>query len=186
VAIEGTVTDGGKPVANASVGLRGDAIGGTIETRTSATGAFQFPNLPEGRYQLFAWQAALAARTVRVARLGAGPFGPVELRLEAAAIVVGRVVDREEGTGLVAAVELRPVGDDQAPRYARSGDDGVFRIEGVPNGRWIADAFSPGYISPGGVELEAGKAVTELARVKGGVIEGRVIDAEGNPIAGAT
>ena len=185
VAIEGSVTDGGKPIANAPVGLRGDAIGGTIETRTNATGRFLFPNLPEGRYQLFAWQAALAARTVRVARLGAGPFGPVELRLEAASIVVGRVIDRDEGTGLVAAIELRPSGDDQAPRYARSGDDGVFRIEGVPNGRWIADAFVPGYLSPGGIELEAGRGVSEIALSRGGMIEGRVLDGDGHPVAGA-
>jgi uncharacterized GH25 family protein len=186
VAIEGTVTDGGKPVANAPVGLRGDAIGGTIETRTNATGGFTFASLPEGRYQLFAWQAALAARTVRVARLGAGPFGPVELRLEAASIVVGRVIDRAEGTGLAAAIELRPSGDDQAPRYVRSGDDGVFRIEGVPNGRWIADAFVPGYLSPGGVELEAGRGIPEIALDRGGTISGRVLDGEGHPIAGAT
>ena len=186
VAIDGTVTDGGKPVASAPVGLRGDAIGGTIETHTDATGGFHFANLPEGRYQLFAWQAALAARTVRVARLGAGPFGPVELRLEAASIVVGRVIDRDEGTGLAAAIELRPSGDDQAPRYVRSGDDGVFRIEGVPNGRWIADAFVPGYLSPGGIELEAGRGIPEIALGRGGTITGRILDGEGHPIAGAT
>jgi hypothetical protein len=185
VAIEGTVTDGGTPVANAQVGLRGEAIGGAIELRTTATGGFRFANLPEGRYQVFAWRAALAARTQRVARLGAGPFGPVELRLEAAAIVVGRVIDRDEGTGLAAAIELRPSGDDQAPRYARSGDDGVFRIEGVPSGRWIADAFAPGYLSPGGIELEAGRGVPELSLVRGGAIEGRVVDGDGHPIAGA-
>jgi len=186
VAIEGTVTDGGKPVASATVGLRGDAIGGTIEVHTTATGGFRFASLPEGRYQLFAWQEALAARTVRVARLGAGPFGPVELRLEAAAIVVGRVIDRDEGTGLAAAIELRPSGDDQAPRYARSGDDGTFRIEGVPNGRWIADAFVPGYLSPGGIELEAGRGISEIALHRGGAISGRVLDGEGHPVAGAT
>ncbi|HMG22456.1 MAG TPA: carboxypeptidase-like regulatory domain-containing protein, partial [Kofleriaceae bacterium] len=185
VAIEGTVSDGGVPVANAPVGLRSDAIGGTIEVRTGATGGFRFANLPEGRYQLFAWQGALAARTVRVSRLGAGPFGPIELRLEAAAIVVGRVIDRGEGTGVVAAIELRPSGDDQAPRYVRSGDDGVFRIEGVPSGKWIADAFVPGYLSPGGVELEAGHGIPEIGLTRGGAITGRVLDGDGHPVAGA-
>lgn len=186
IAIDGTVTDGGKPVTAAMVGIRSDALGGTLEVKTDTSGAFHVPNLPEGRYQVYAWQGALAARTVRVARLGAGPFAPVELRLEAGAIVVGRVIDRGEGTGLVAAIELRPSGDDQAPRYARSGEDGVFRIEGIPNGRWIADAFAPGYVSPGGVELDAGKGVPELALARGGVIEGRVLDGGGKPIAGAT
>jgi len=186
VSISGTVTDGGNPVTAATVGIRGDAIGGTLEVKTDTNGKFDVQNLPEGRYQVFAYQGSLAARAMRVARLGAGPFVPVELRLEAAAIVVGRVVDREEGIGLLAAVELRPVGDDQAPRYARTGQDGVFRIEGVPNGRWIADAYSPGYLSAGGVELEAGKGVPELAMTPGGTVEGRVVDAEGRPVEGAS
>jgi Carboxypeptidase regulatory-like domain len=186
ISIEGTVTDGGKPVAGAMVGIRGDAIGGGLEVVADPHGAFHVPDLPEGRYQVYAWQQALAARAVRVSRLGSGPFAPVELRLEAGAIVVGRVIDRGEGTGVVAAIELRPQGDDQAPRYARSGDDGVFRIEGVPNGTWIADAFAPGYTSPGGVELEAGKGVPELALERGAVIEGTVVDPSGRPIAGAS
>jgi len=186
VAIDGAVTDGGKPVANANVGVRGEAIGGTLELKTDARGAFHAASLPEGHYQVYAWQGSNAARTIRVARLGAGPFAPVELRLEAGAIVVGRVIDRGEGTPLVAAVELRPTGEDQAPRFARTGDDGVFRIEGVPNGRWIADAFAPGFLSPGGVELEAGKGIPELALVRGGAIEGRVLDGSGNPVEGAS
>ncbi|HEX7701000.1 MAG TPA: carboxypeptidase regulatory-like domain-containing protein, partial [Kofleriaceae bacterium] len=182
VGIDGTVTDGGKPVANATVGIRSEAIGGALEIKTDATGAFHVLKLPEGRYQVYAWQGALAARTVRVGRLGAGPFAPVELRLEAGEIVVGRVIDRGEGTGLVAAIELRPSGDDQAPRYTRSGDDGVFRIEGVPNGHWIADAYAPGYLSGGGVEIDA-KSVPELALQRGAAIEGRVLDGGGKPIA---
>lgn len=186
VKIEGRVVDGTTPVANATVGLRGDAIGGTIEAKSDHAGKFTFAELPEGRYQLFAYQEALAARTVRVNRLGAGPFDPVELRLEAAAIVVGRVIDRGEGTGVVAAVELRPSGDDQAPRYARSGTDGVFRIEGVPTGRWIADAYAPGYASLGGVEIEAARGIPEIALSRGATIEGRVVDGQGTPIAGAS
>jgi hypothetical protein len=186
VSITGVVLDEGKPANGITVGLRGDVIGGGIEGKSGADGTFTFDDLPEGRYQLFAYKGALAARAVRVNRLGTGPFAPIELRLEPASIVVGRIVDKDEGTGLVGAIELRPSGDDQAPRYARSGDDGVFRIEGVPNGRWIADAFSPGYLSPGGVELEAGRGVPELALAKGGVVEGKVVDGEGAPIEGAT
>src|SRR6185503_1075993 len=120
-------------------------------------------DLPEGRYQLFAWRESTAARAIRVNRLGAGPFTPVELVLEPAAIVTGRVIDRESSDGLAAAIELRPSGDDQAPRYARSTPDGRFKIEGVPNGKWIADAYAPGYASPGGVEVDAGHGVPELA-----------------------
>lgn len=186
VAIAGIVLDEGKPASGITIGLRGDAIGGGIESKSGVDGTFTFEDLPEGRYQLFAYKGALAARAVRVNRLGTGPFASIELRLEPASIVVGRVIDKDEGTPLVGAIELRPSGDDQAPRYARSGDDGVFRIEGVPNGRWIADAFAPGYLSPGGVEMEAGKGVPEIALVKGAAVEGKVVDGEGKPIEGAT
>ena len=186
VVVEGSVLDGGAPIVNASVGLRGEAIGGAIETKTDPKGAFKFPDLPEGRYQIYAWRDTLAARAVRLNRLGAGPFPAVQLSLEAATIVVGRVIDKDEGVGLPAAVELRPSGDDQAPRYARTNPDGSFRIEGVPHGRWIADAFSPGYTSPGGVEVEAGRGISELALARGATIEGRVLDGDGNPVANAS
>ncbi|MEO8702805.1 MAG: carboxypeptidase-like regulatory domain-containing protein [Kofleriaceae bacterium] len=185
VSIEGTVSDAGAAAPNVTVGVRGEAIGGAIEAKSDAKGAFKFADLPEGRYQLYAWQGTHAARAIRVNRLGAGPFQPVALTLELAAIVVGRVIDREEGTGLIAAIELRPSGDDQAPRYARSKPDGSFRIEGVPNGRWIADAFSPGFTSPGGIELDAGHGVSEIALARGATLEGRVVDSEGAPIANA-
>src|SRR5206468_8927969 len=50
VRVDGTVTDGGVLAPNVSIGLRGDAIGGSIETRSDAKGAFHVPELPEGRY----------------------------------------------------------------------------------------------------------------------------------------
>src|SRR5258706_13847199 len=104
VDITGVVTDDGKPVPAATVGIRGDAIGGTLESKVDANGKFSVPNLPEGRYQVYAYRGALAARTMRVARLGAGPFAPIELRLEAGPNHRGRGIDRDEGTGLCAAL----------------------------------------------------------------------------------
>jgi hypothetical protein len=41
-------------------------------------------------------------------------------------------------------------------------------------------------VSPGGVELEAGRGIPELALTHGGVLEGRVLDGEGRPVTGAT
>jgi hypothetical protein len=186
VAIAGRVTDAGAAMANATVELAGDAITGRRRAITGADGGFAFDELPEGTYQVWAWQGDLAARTQRVPRLGAGPFTDVELAVEPATIVVGHVVDRDAGTGVAAAVELRPAGADaEATRYARAGVDGVFRIEGVPHGRWIADAWSPGWVTAGTVELEAGRGMPSIELIAGGVIEGRVVDAAGAPIAGA-
>ena len=72
IAIDGTVTDGGKPVAGATVGIRGDAIGGALEIATDPRGAFHVPDLPEGRYQVYAWQQRARGACGARRRLGAG------------------------------------------------------------------------------------------------------------------
>ena len=116
VSIDGTVTDGGKPVTTAMVGIRGDAIGGGIEVKTDSKGAFHVPNLPEGHYLVYAYQGATAARAIRVNRLGAGPFADVELRLEAAAIVVGQ----ERHYGAVPAIGTITAATATSPKAAKA------------------------------------------------------------------
>lgn len=74
VRIDGKVMDGTRPVVGATVGVRSDAIGGGISTTTDRDGAFHFPELPEGRYQVYAWKEQLVARTQVVPRYGGGPF----------------------------------------------------------------------------------------------------------------
>jgi hypothetical protein len=188
VRIDGRVVDGG-PVAGAVVEVVGDALGGRLAVTTASDGAFAFDALPEGTYQVWATRGDLAARAQRVPRLGGGPFGTVELRLEPATIVIGRVVDGDRRQGVVADVEIRPVpgggADDEPARLARSAADGVFRIEGVPDGRWIADGWAPGWVAVGGVEFDAGRGVPEVELARGGIVEGTVVDGSGRPVAGA-
>ena len=186
VLIAGTVVDGKTPVRNAHVAIRSDAIGGMMEGLTDAAGRFEFRDLPEGGYLIWAWQGDIAANAQRVLRRGFVPAGEVLLRMQSATIVVGRVIDREEGIGVVAAIELAPVDDREAPRYVQSDSDGVFRIEGVPHGRWIADAYAPGYLTAQTVELVAGRGQPQLEVTAGAVVDGRVLDVDGRPIAGAT
>jgi Carboxypeptidase regulatory-like domain len=195
VSITGVVTERGQPVSGATVEVTGDAIGGTARLVTGVTGAFALPELPEGTYEVGAYRNDLAAATQHLTRLGSGPFSPIALPLETAAVVLGRVFEREagdgasgspdQGRGVVAAIELRPFADDEPARYAQSGADGRFRIEGVHTGRWIVSAIAPGYVLPEPVEIEAGRGVVELGVVAGGTIEGRVVDSAGKPVAGA-
>jgi len=88
------VTDGGAPVAGATVAIDSDALFGTRALTTGADGRFAFDALPEGSYRLWAWRGDRAARAVRVPRLGRGPFADVTLALAPAA-----AVDRVEVTG---------------------------------------------------------------------------------------
>ena len=188
VAIEGTVTDGGKPVAERDGRHprrrdRRRARG----RRPTRSGAFDVPNLPEGRYQVYAWQGALAARAVRVNRLGAGPFAP--RRAPARGRRDRRRPRDRSRRGHRARRGDRAAADRatirrRATRAAATTACSASRA--CRTARWIADAFAPGYLSPGGVELEAGKGVPELALARGAAIEGRVVDGEGHPVAGAT
>nr|MBP9085809.1 carboxypeptidase regulatory-like domain-containing protein [Kofleriaceae bacterium] len=186
VLIAGTVVDGKTPVRNAHVAIRSDAIGGMMEGLTDAAGRFEFRDLPEGGYLIWAWQGDIAANAQRVLRRGFVPAGEVLLRMQSATIVVGRVIDREEGIGVVAAIELAPLDEREAPRYVQSDSDGVFRIEGVPHGRWIADAYAPGYLTAQTVELVAGRGQPQLEVTAGAVVDGRVLDVDGRPIVGAS
>ena len=189
VSIAGVVTERGRPVPGATVELTGDAIGGTVQQKTAGDGRFALPELPEGNYDVVAYRNDLASATQHLTRLGIGPFAEVALPLETAAVVQGRVFERGPdelpGPGVIAAIELRPLGDDEPARYAQSGADGRFRLEGVHRGRWVVSAIAPGYVLPEPVEIDAGRGVVELGVVAGGSIEGRVIDSSGKPVAGA-
>jgi hypothetical protein len=186
VELRGRVVDGTRPLPGAHVAARSDELGATLEVAVDAQGAFVFPELPEGSYQVWAWDSELGSRAVAVPLLGAGPFAPLELVVEPAAVVIGRVVERGADVGVVAQVELRPAGTgDEPPRYVRTASDGTFRVDGVPRGRWQLDAYSPGYVAVGALEFEAGRGVLALELAPGGVIEGTVVDERGIAIAGA-
>lgn len=192
VAIVGRVLDGGAGTPGVVVAIDGDSLGEVRTTVSADDGSFGFADLPEGTYRVWGGKDDLAARTQAAPRLGRGPFADVELWLEPATIVVGRVVDRQTGAGLAAAVMLTPQdGDDddddtgdEAPRFARTDSNGVFRIEGVPHGRWTADAWAPGWITTGSIDFAAGRAMPTIELTPGGVIEGKVIDGAGRPVAG--
>jgi hypothetical protein len=183
IEISGRVLDGAFPVAGATVEIADG--GGRITRTTDVGGQFAFEMVPEGRYRIRAWKGDLGSRGQDVLPLGSGPHAGVVIAIEPAAIVVGKVVERGAERGVAAAIELRPVGEGGEPRYARSGEDGVFRIEGVPHGRWVADAWSPARVTVGTVEFDAGRGVPQIEVADGGVIEGRVVDDRGDPIAGA-
>ena len=184
--VSGRVTDGGAAAAGVQVRLLAAGAPAPLAAVTDADGRFAFADLAEGRFRVWAARGDRAAPSRAADRVGPGPFEPVALALGPAAIVAGRVVDGSTGRGVAAHVTLVSDDPDEPPRATTSAADGSFRADGVPPGRWTADAFAPGYVSADAVRFAAGTGYApSIALRRGGVLAGRVVDGAGAPIAGA-
>ncbi len=188
VSVRGRVTAAnGQGVGGVRVELAGDAGQPPVVAETEADGAFAIDGLSEGVFRVWAVHDTDAAAAQTVQRFGAGPFEPVTLVLLPAAIITGRTLDAATGRGIAAMVTLVPDEESSEPaRRGQSGVDGLFRIAGVPFGRWTAQAHAPGFIPAEAVTFQAGETSPELTLTRGAVAAGIVVDSDGSPIAGAT
>lgn len=113
---------------------------------------------------------------------------------EAPASVSGRVREDERG---VAGINVVILTADPSQRFkpvgrARTDAEGNYRITGVPPGKYVITPMAPAYVlldisnfPPGKpLTLSAGDSVedTDFRVMRGGVITGRVTDADGNPV----
>jgi len=110
--------------------------------------------------------------------------------------VTGKVVQDPGGQGIrKVIVELTEGEEGEAGKEYRTATDagGVFRFEGVEPGKYLVDVVRAGYFAAKKsgqewtVTVEAGKEVSELVykMQATGVISGKVMDGEGDPIAEA-
>ncbi|MEZ5315810.1 MAG: carboxypeptidase-like regulatory domain-containing protein [Vicinamibacterales bacterium] len=113
----------------------------------------------------------------------------------------GRVVSDEPGHPPVrrAVVQLSSSAAPAAGRTTVTDDDGRFAVTGLPAGRFTMLVVKPGWPTtyygattpwraPGApIALDEGQQVTDLAvtLTRGGVIAGRLTDADGQPVTGA-
>jgi protocatechuate 3,4-dioxygenase beta subunit len=205
----------GEPIRNAEVGVVGmvnrslqrlddvevrpwSAHEGGMR-RTDAEGRFSFEvtfDPPQRFVAVFVLSPGfvLAAR-----RLPDHPADVLDatLELERAYALVGRVVDERQDPVAGALVTLDPAGemDGQAlqralaaPRPARTGPDGSFRVEGLARRRYGLVLRSPegalGTNTLVDVTLQE-TSIRNLLLRRGGTIVGVVVDADGTPIGNA-
>jgi hypothetical protein len=103
--------------------------------------------------------------------------------------VTGRVT--ADGKGLSnAIVSLSRRGDGSAGIESKADTAGNYRLTGVPPGRYVILAFLPGYLNQKDAwskEFTIASGETrngvDIELTRGGVITGRVTDAEGEPVA---
>jgi hypothetical protein len=205
--ISGTVTGpGGQPVANAIVRIRAFADPKAPRpaeqppeppeptvTATGQDGSFRAPKLEGSRF------------AVRVEAPGQAPFTAREIPAGASLRVVlkpgtgagGRVLDlgRKEPVPGATVLACDPDADlfgDAACRRAVTGDDGRFRIGGLPAGTVVLEVSARGYVRarqrPITVALPAEGSPPPPEKLfylkPGGRISGRVVSGSGAPVEG--
>lgn len=185
--LAGRVTLEGVPTGGVVVGLRGEHR--KVELTTDAGGSFAFGALRPGEYQLLATLGdRVAQEAVTVPRRR--DVDDVTLALAAGVTVDGTVVDDTGAPIAGAKVRL----DRRAPRprmgaaTATTDGAGRFRFGPIAPGELELAASRDGYLPATDEEVRVAavesRTVT-LALQRARRIEGKVVDREGTPVAGA-
>ncbi|MBN1476689.1 carboxypeptidase regulatory-like domain-containing protein [Candidatus Sumerlaeota bacterium] len=207
VAIAGRVVDTeGTPLAEAQVTCvaMDRSRPAFRQVVTSEAGSFEITGLDERSHTLSASAMGFDQTSLDVT----APTASVELVLERAGVLVGRVIEEYTGDPVVAfEVSARRqgrrgggpgggpgggFGGGAAPIEREFNDpEGRFEIEGVVAGEWSMTVTSPGYATAmaGNIEVSNATRTEEvvITMVRGGILRGQVVTATQppEPIAGA-
>ncbi|HSB37109.1 MAG TPA: carboxypeptidase regulatory-like domain-containing protein, partial [Thermoanaerobaculia bacterium] len=215
VAISGTVIEEGsrRPVAGARVSAYaatatrfGRLARRSAEraVRTDARGRFRLPGLAPARYGVEAARDGYLTASIAGINTATPSVPPANLALRKAASISGRVTD-EKGQPVAAArvrimremgIRRLLLGAASNPaavlggQGAQTAADGTFRLRGLePERNLSLEATKTGYAAARkpGVSLKAGDAIKDVALVVRHGLEarGKVVDAQGQPVAGA-
>jgi len=188
------------------------APGVSREAKSGADGAFRVLDVPYApdasgeplRLHARAWAPGFATQFLPV-DVPPGPqvARPVEFRLARGGAVAGRIASADGQPVLCGKVALVYTATEQSADFAPRGltaetaAEGRYRIDGVPPGRYVLAAWggslvdgpanrydAPRFVSD--VEVREGETtVVDLVLASDRVLEGVVVDASGNPVAGA-
>lgn len=157
--IGGRITHGGAPAPNVTVTLETSNSRFTREkpvgrTRTGEDGRFRFTNVAAGVYNVTSHAPAFVGE--RTFQFDSGKavtidanekIDNVDFELERGGVITGRIVDGEGAPIISENVQLMPVDEKNQPlqRFfntpsASTDDRGVYRIYGIPAGRYLVSA----------------------------------------------
>ncbi len=206
-AIAGRVVDDrGVGVAGCEVGCKRRELRGALDiqrfssaeaARTDAAGFFTLEGLPDGAVTIRAFGPGHTAAVAVDVPVGTGD---VVLRVQRLAAIEGVLV-AADGTGIagseiVAEREGGGRAQFEAPDVpflprgaAKTTADGSFRLDGVEPGTVAVEATGKGHLVArvAGLQVSPGQTVTGLRLVAaaGATARVQVVDADGNPVAGA-
>jgi protocatechuate 3,4-dioxygenase beta subunit len=204
VAVAGLVVDAaGKPLAE--VELRAAAADRRaadpdLRARTGPQGTFRLAGFAPGTAYRFSAtrEGFVPSRQTLTAPDRGAAAAPLKIVLESGRAAAGHVVDTAGRPVAGAEVRLLPAAASEDRRSARettvravSDASGTFRIDRLGRGpfdlRTRAQGFAPTLVRR--VDLPAGDGTADLGTLvleRGLTLEGRVVDAGGNPVGGAT
>lgn len=180
-------TEGGVPVADASVRALSAASGGFgRSTQTDAGGGFQFEGLAPGHYTFSASKNGYADGSVRDVDISSG--APVRITLKTGGVIYGHVTGLTDSELAHASVEARgAAGSASAPVDST----GNYRIEGAPTGTVrvqaeVSRGFGENRTAPiKSAQLDSGgTAQVDLEFLSQTTIRGRVTR-DGKPLGNA-
>ena len=194
-SITGVVTAGGRPAGGARVVIGGENLTPSRETTAKGDGSFLIGGLGAGAYVLRASRGGEVSRLSPEVVLDRSGDRPPEIKLPLGPgwMVGGRVVD-DAGHPLADAevrVDALP-GEDPLPEVVRTDGKGEWRAGPLAAGEYRLTPRQPGFVArrPAQLMMGASRVGGErpqiLELVRGAEIAGRVVDAKGGGVAGAT
>ncbi len=147
-------------------------------------GRFLIAGLPSGVYELRASRDDDVAEPLAPLVLEPGDHREVTLALGAGAAMEGAVVDAETRAPVAnARVVVAEDALSSAPRALYADARGHFRVPGLLRRLHQVSVRAPGYAPRTGVAVDPVRGLATLALDRAAVIEGRVIDGHGDPVA---
>lgn len=184
------VDESARPVAGAHVAVAGAALWPARAADTDARGGVRIGGLAEGTYALRATSGDRASPIELGVLLARGEEKPLVLTL-GAGLFVGVVVTDGDANGAAAVggarVTLAESGISPFPLEATTDARGHARLGPIAAGGATLGVSAEGFVARGAVAVaDPPPPETRVALVRGGVLAGRVVDARGFPIDGAT
>lgn len=187
-ALRVTVRDvAGKTVQYARVWVTSATLWPARVAETDALGVVRIGALAPGSYSLRAVKGELASETHVGILVERGDERSVELRLGTGVMVAVRVVDDETDLPVAhAKVILTEEGLSPFPIEGESDAKGRLSLGPVSSSAITLEARAEGYVPRSAASLEPGHEEMTVRLARGGTLVGRVRDARGYPIEGAT
>lgn len=185
--LEGRVFDGkGRPLAGATLTLGGSGLWPPRSIETDAEGRFRWPHVPAGVYELRASSGRLVAPPLQGLILDAGAHRVFAFQLEPGWALTGRVIDARSGqpiSGARITLVSGPLG--LVPHHAQTGAQGRFELPALVGDEQSIHVQADGYVAAGPLRYREADSPVRVRLDPAGVIEGRIVDGRGRPIAGA-